>query len=142
MLIFSLDMIIGSIITPLLLFYLKLELVCTKIYRFVDYTPVKVSNNFVQSAANARRQRDENPSANVVAETMKFLASSSYGYQIMDRNRHSITKYTNDEKTHAAINNKMFRRLGYISDQLYEVEFAKSEIEHKGPIILGFFIMQ
>ena len=33
----------GTIITPLLLFYLKLGLVCKKIHRFVQYTPRKCS---------------------------------------------------------------------------------------------------
>ena len=96
----------GSIITPLLLFYLKLRLVCKKIHPFVEYTPRKCFNNFVQSAVDARRQGDENPNSSVVAETMKLLANSPYGYQIMDRSRHTVTKYLTHEKTHSAINNK------------------------------------
>ena len=63
----------GTLNTPLLLFYLELALVCKKIYCFVEYIPVKCFNNFVQSAVNARRERDENPNSSVVAETMKFL---------------------------------------------------------------------
>ena len=77
----------GTLITPLLLFYLDLGLVCIKIYRFVEYTPVKCFNNFVQSPVDARREGDENPNSSVVAETMKLLANSSYGNQIMDRSR-------------------------------------------------------
>ena len=69
----------GTIIIPLLLFYLKIGLVCKKIHRFVQYTPRKCFNNFVQSAVDARRQGDENPNSSVVAETMKLLANSSYG---------------------------------------------------------------
>ena len=132
----------GTLITPLLLFYLDLGLICKKIYRFVEYTPVKCFNKFVQSAGDARREGDENPSSSVVAETMKLLANSSYGYQIMDRSRHTVRNYLNDEKTHGAINTKMFRRLDHINDQLYEVEMAKAEIEHREPIIVGFFILQ
>ena len=45
-----------TLITPLLLFYLDLGLVCKKIYRFVDYIPVKCFNKSVQSAGNARRE--------------------------------------------------------------------------------------
>ena len=48
-----------------------------KIYRFVQYTPVKCFNNFVQSAVNARAEGDENPNSNVVVETMKLPANSS-----------------------------------------------------------------
>ena len=132
----------GTLITPLLLFYLELGLVCKKIYRFVEYTPVKCFNEFVQSAVDARREGDENPNSSVVAETMKLLANSSYGYQIMDRSRHTVTKYLSDEKTHGAINTKLFKRLDHINDQLYEVELAKAEIEHREPIIVGFFILQ
>ena len=80
----------GTLITPLLLFYLDLGLVCKKIYRFIEYIPVKCFNKFVQSAVNARREGDENPNSSVVAETKKVLANSSYGYQFMDRGRLAI----------------------------------------------------
>ena len=99
-------------------------------------------NNFVQSAVNARKNGDEIANSFVVAETMTLLANSSYGDQIMDRSRHTVTKYLRNDKTHGAFINKMFKRLGYINDQLFEVEVVKSEIEHKGPIIVGFFILQ
>ena len=132
----------GTLITPLLLFYLDLGLVCKKIYSFVEYTPVKCFNKFVQSAVDARREGDENPNSNVVAEAMKMHANSSYGYQIMDRSRHTVTKYLSVEKTHGAINTKFLKPLDHISDQLYEVELAKAEIEHREPIIVGFFILQ
>ena len=142
MLISSFILTNGTIITPLFLFYLKLGLVCRKIHRFVQYIPRKCFGNFVQSAVDARRQGDENPNSSVVAEAMKPLANSSYGHQIMDRSRHTVTKYLSDEKTHSAINSKLFKRLNHITDQLYEVELVKSEIEHREPIIVGFFILQ
>ena len=132
----------STLITPLLQFYLDLGLLCKKIYRFVEYIPVKCFNKFVQSAVNACRERDENPNSSVVAETMKSLANSSYGYQITDRSRHTVTNYLSDEKTRRAINTKLFKRLDHINDQLYEVELAKAEIEHREPIIVGFFILQ
>ena len=44
----------GTLITPLLLFHLDLGLVCKKLYRFVEYIPVKCFNKFVQSAVDAR----------------------------------------------------------------------------------------
>ena len=94
----------------------------------------------MQSAVNACRG-DENPNSSVVAETMKLLANSSYGYQIMDRSRHTVTKYLSDEKTHGAINTKLFKRLDHINDQLYE-ELAKAEIEHREPIIVEFLVLQ
>ena len=91
---------------------------------------------------DARREGDENPLSGVVAETMKLLGSSFYGCQIMDRSRRTITKYLNDEKTHKAINEPLFRRLSTVEKYLYEVELLKSTIEQREPIIVGFFILQ
>ena len=140
MLISSFTLQIGTLITPL--HYLQLGLVCTKKHCFFEYTPKKSFNSFVQSAVDARRQGDENPNSSVVAETMKLLADSSYGHQIMDRSRHAVTKYLSDKKTHAAINSKLFKKLDHVNNSLYEVELAKTQIELKEPIIVGFFILQ
>ena len=49
----------------------------------------------------------------------------------MNRRRNAVTKNLSDEKTHGVIKDEIFKRLGFIDDQLYEVEFVKSEIEHK-----------
>ena len=96
----------------------------------------------MQSAVNARREGDENPNSSVVAETMKLLANNSYGYQIVDRSRHTVTKNLSDKKIHGAMNTRVFKRLDHIKDQLYEVELAKAKVEHREPIIFGFFILQ
>ena len=60
-LISSLTLQNGSLITPLLLFYLQLGLAVTKIHRFLEYTPNKCFNSFVHAAVDARRKSDENP---------------------------------------------------------------------------------
>ena len=73
---------------------------------------------------------------------MKRLANSFYGYQIMDRSRHTVPKYLSDEKTHATINSKLFKKLDHVNSPLYEVELAKAQIEHKEPTIVGFFILR
>ena len=84
MLISSFTLQNGTLITPLLLFYLQLGLVVTKIHCFVEYTPKKDFNSFVQAAVDARRKSDENSISSVVTETMKLPANSSYGYQNTD----------------------------------------------------------
>ena len=73
---------------------------------------------------------------------MKLPANSSYGYQIMNRSRHTVTKHLTDETTRSAIKRNLFKRLNHITNQLYEVELVKLEIEHREPIIMGFFILQ
>ena len=116
----------GTIITSLILFFLQLALVCEKIHRFVQYTPRKCFDSSVQSAVDARRQGDKNPTSSVVTETMKQPANSSYGYEITDCSRHTVTKYLTHGKTHSANNSKMFKQLNHITDQLYEVELVES----------------
>ena len=68
MLISSFTLQNGTLITPLLFFYLRL--VVTKIHHFVKYTPKECFNSFVQSAAEARRKGDESPKSSVVAKTI------------------------------------------------------------------------
>ena len=108
------------------------RLVCKKVYRFVEYIPVKCFKKFVQSPhlVNARREGNENPNSSVVAETINMLANSSYGYQIIDRSRHTVLTYLSGEKTHDAINTKLFKHLDHLNDQFIETQLAKVEIEH------------
>ena len=98
--------------------------------------------NVVQSAVNVRREKDEKPNSSVVAETIKLLPNSSYGYQFMDRSRYTVRKDLSDEKTPGAINTKLSKRLDHINDQLYEKELAKAEIERREPIVVGFIRLQ
>ena len=111
----------GALIARLLLFYLQLGLVFTKIHRSVEYTPKKCFNSFVQAALDARRKDDETPNSSVVPEAMKLLVNSSYGYQIMDRSQYTVRKYLSDEKTHAANNSELFKRLDHMNNSFYEV---------------------
>ena len=108
----------GTLITPLFLFYLQLGLFVTKRYRFVEDTPKKCFNSFVQAAAYARGKRDKNSNSSIIAETKKLLANSSYGCQIMDCSRHTVTKYLSDKKTHAAFNSKLFKKFDHVNISL------------------------
>ena len=74
-------------------------------------TRQKLCQQFVQSFVGARRAGDENPESSVVAESMKLFGNRSYNYQIMDRSRHTETKYLKVEKTHKAMNGKFLKDL-------------------------------
>ena len=73
---------------------------------------------------------------------MKLLANSSYSYQIMDRCRHTVTKYLTDEETQSAFNSKLTKKLDQVNNSLFEIELAKAQIEQKEPIVVGFLIFQ
>ena len=55
---------------------MQLGIVCTKIYRFVEYTSVKCFNNFVQSPVNARRQGVENQTPVLLQNQPKCLQTA------------------------------------------------------------------
>ena len=142
MLIFTFEQTFGKIITPMILIYFEMGLVCTKVYGFVEFTPVKYFNIFVLSTVTTCCHGDENPNYSVVSQTMKLLANCLYGYQVMDRSRHSVTSYVPDENTHVVIKNRKFKILGHINEPFYEVERVKSKMKVKKPVIAGFFILQ
>ena len=60
----------------------------------------------------------------------------------MHRSRHTIFKCLNDEKAHKAINSKFIKKFNHLLDKMYEIESSKADVEHKEPIIVGFFILQ
>ena len=131
----------GPLITPLLQFYLEKGLVLIQVYWFIQYTPEKCFESFVNSVVEARREGDKNTSS-VVAETMKLIGNSSYGYQIMDRSKHSKTQYVVGAEVDKLVNERNFKNLNVLPSSIYEVEMVKSEVNHKEPIIVGFFILQ
>ena len=132
----------GPIITPLLLFYLEKGVILRDVFWFLQYTPRRCFQSFVQNVVDARRERDRNKDTIVVAETMKLIGNSSYGYQIMDRSRHTTTKYVKGPQVDKFINNRFFKTLNELPEEIYEVEMSKTPIEHKEPINVGFFILQ
>ena len=96
----------------------------------------------MQSAVDAKKRSDETPNSSVVSQTMKFPANSSYGYQIIDWSRLSVTRDLRDKETHAAINSKLFKKLDHVNNSMYEVKLPKTQIEQKEQIFVGFLILQ
>ena len=93
------------------LIHLQMSLVSTKKRHLVEYTPRKDIKSVAQSAKNAKRQTDDDPTPFVVAEIPKFLAKSSSGYgsQVMDRSQQTLPKYFGNAKIYAAMNSKLFK---------------------------------
>ena len=73
---------------------------------------------------------------------MKLLAKTYYGYQIVHRSRLSVRKYLSDGNTHAAVNNRLFKKLDRVNNALSAVELTKAQIKHKEPTIIAFLILQ
>ena len=121
----------GNLIILPLLFYLQLELCCRKLHHFVEYTRRKCFKSFAQSTVVEGRQNDGNPNSCRVRETLKLLPNSFYGYQNMDRSRHSMTEYLNEQCTHVGNSSILFKKLDNLKNPLKEFELVKASIEHK-----------
>ena len=72
---------------------------------------------------------------------MKLIGNFSYGYQIQDRS-HSKTQYVLRAEVDKLVNERNFKNLNVLPSSIYEVQMVKSEVNHKEPIIVGFFILQ
>ena len=143
MLISSFKLEKGILITPLVQYYLKLGLKLAKVYQIIEYPEAAFAfKDFVNSVVQARREGDYNPQSSVVAETMKLIGNSSYGYQIMNRSKQTNTRYVNEDMVNVLINKKHFKDYNQLNESTFEVQSTKSKIVHKEPIVVGFFILQ
>ena len=60
----------------------------------------------------------------------------------MDRSKHSKTQYVVGAEVDKLVNKRNFKNLNVLPSSIYEVEMVKPEVNHKEPIIVGFFILQ
>ena len=60
----------------------------------------------------------------------------------MDRSRHTKTKYTIGPDISKLVNNKFFKSFNEIDKDIFEVDLKNSTVEHKEPLVVGFFILQ
>ena len=67
-----------------------------------------------------------------------MLFNSSFGHEVLDSSRHTVTVQLSNKKSHAALNSKLLEKLNYVINALYEVELTKAQIEQKQPFIVGF----
>ena len=132
----------GPLITPLFQFYLEKVLVLNQIHCIIQYTSEYCFELFVNSVVEARQEKDKNNSSSVVAETIKRTGSSSFQYQFMDWSEHSKTQHVVGAEVDKLVNEQKYKILNVLPSSIYEVEMFKSEVNHKEPIIVGFFILQ
>ena len=84
------------IITPLLKWYLIKELVVTRIYQVVEYSPAKCFQTFGEAVSDARRAGDADPNKKIIAETNKLDGNPSYGKTVTNKERHTDVIYCKD----------------------------------------------
>ena len=129
--------------SPYLKWLLQKGLMVTKLHQVIEYTPQRCFRKFVQEVSDARRAGDVDSAQKIIAETMKLIGNSGYGSLIMDKERHQDTLYTEGRgAAQLNINDPRFKKCTIITDNLYEMEMAKTKIRFDLPIQLGYHILQ
>ena len=128
--------------TPLLRWYLAHGLVVDRVYQVVDYEPNPCFQRFGESVSTARRNGDSDPDKSIIADTMKLLGNSAYGKTVTNIDRHRNVKYCTEVGTSACINNKRFRQLDVVTDDVYEITSNKACLTYDLPLHIGFFVYQ
>ncbi|XP_025085055.1 uncharacterized protein LOC112558684 isoform X2 [Pomacea canaliculata] len=128
--------------TPLLKWYLENGLIVTAIYLVIEYQPKPCFKAFGDMVTSARRQGDSDPSKNILSETFKLLGNSAYGKTLTNIARHCDIYYVGDSDCEKLINDSRFQKLTELTEDLYEVEMAKKNINWGLPLQIGYFVYQ
>ena len=92
--------------------------------------------------SEARRQGDLDPSKAILADTFKLLGNSAYGKTITNIAKHTDMSYTDEKLTQKLVNDSLFRKLTPLTENVFEVEMAKSKLNWNLPLEIGFFAYQ
>ena len=126
--------------TPLLQWYLNNHCEIERVYQLVEYQPLTSFKSFIDTVT-MHRIRDQNPDKAITGDTCKLLSNSSYGSVLMDRSKHTHTRYMYNKVTQM-INSSNFKSLDELNNRIFEVESYKKTIIMDNPIQIGFFILQ
>ena len=67
------------------------------IYQSVEFQAQRCFKDFVQEVSDARGQGDVNLDTAIIAETMKVIPNSGYGFLNMDKSKHRKIQYVQGE---------------------------------------------
>ena len=118
--------------------YLEHGLVISKIYRAVEYEPVKCFEKFASEVSHARRQGDEDPSKAILAQTFKLLGNSGYGKTIENPFKYERVVYVNDVEP--LVRDPLFKDFNEVDGGLFEVSLLPKKITWGNCIHIGFMV--
>ena len=128
------------LITPLIKYYLQLGLKVTKVHYVVHFPDHKPCfKEFADQVTNARREGDRNPDTALLADTYKLKGNSVYGKCCTNKEKQTETVYANGFRATYLVNQKRFKMLRKIDQDLYEVELYKKKHVFDLPLHLAVF---
>ena len=127
--------------TPLLRWYITHGLVVSSIHRVIEFQPQRCFRDFVTNVCDARRAGDVDKSKEMIANTMKLLANSSYGCLCMCKSKHRQIVYVRGDALKIHVNDPRFRNVTPLDDDIFELEMSKRKITYDVPNYLAHFIL-
>ena len=128
--------------TPLLQWYLDHGLQVTKIYQIIKYTPKRCFKKFADEVSEGRRAGDQDKDKQIIAQTMKLLGNCAYGFTVTDKEKYCSVKYVGDDKVSRQINDRFFKDLNELNNDMYEVIKTKSKVTLNLPLQIGSAVYQ
>ena len=126
---------------PLLKWYLEHGLVITCIYTTVEYILNAAFKHFAEQVAQAHLDGDHDKNKALIAEMMKLIGNSSYGWIITNKEKHNDIVYIDESEISTKIINNHFYDMTDLPDGYYKVEKTKKKINLELPIHIGVFIL-
>ena len=120
-----------GLIASYLRFLRRIGCVFTKVYAVIHYKVGRPYSGFMDTITDARKEatRSEDGYTAVMGELWKLVGNTCYGIHLMDKTKHTTTRYTTDPKVfEKAERSKSFVRGDELFGGLYEYEAMKTSV--------------
>ena len=129
--------------TPLLKWYLEHGLIVTEIFEVIEYGKMSCFKEFGEQVTAARRMGDLDSTLEIIAMLFKLIGNSGYGGTLVDQLKFMKVQYVEGfNEACNKVNDKRFKKLTQLQDEIYETELSHSCITINTPIQIGNLILQ
>lgn len=128
--------------TPYLRLCLSLGYRILKVYKALEYTPLKCLKGFVDQVVALRREGDTGNGDPLLTEVAKLVLNSFYGSSLLNKDKHGETIFVKHPfDVCKEVNKRTFISADMHSPELYQVTKTKGLIEQNIPIQVGKMVL-
>ena len=127
-------------LTPLLKKYVEMELIIDDIEFIMEYNPKKCFKWFQDKVVHDRRMADLDPNWRIRGETSKTKGNCAYGRTLMDKSKHTSTRFITGSNISNHVNNPLFKHMVELQDDIFEVTKKKKTCIYDLPIQIGIAV--
>ena len=120
---------------------LRIRIVITRIYTFIEYVPNAALKDFTVQVAEAQLHGDRDPWYALTTEMRKLEGNASYGTLITNKEKHHDIIDVDESEIGRQIISPHFYDMTELPDGYYEVERTNPSINLNIPIHVGVFIL-